>query len=81
VKYGVYESTEESIIEIICTCNSAALSVVIRNAWDPDFQYNKGEGIGLRNIKSRLRILYNRDDLFFIRKENNIFEVTIIFPQ
>lgn len=81
VKYGVYESTEESTIEIICTCNSTALSVVIRNAWDPDFQYNKGEGIGLRNIKSRLSILYNRDDLFFIRKDNNIFEVNIIFPQ
>jgi LytS/YehU family sensor histidine kinase len=81
VKYGVYESTEESTIEIICTCNSTALSVVIRNAWDPDFQYNKGEGIGLRNIRSRLSILYNRDDLFFIRKDNNIFEVNIIFPQ
>ncbi len=81
VKYGVYESTDESTIEINCTCNSSALSVVIRNAWDPDFQYNKGEGIGLRNIKSRLSILYSRDDLFFVRKDNNIYEVNIIFPQ
>jgi|WetSurSiteA1Bulk_404760.scaffolds.fasta_scaffold00483_10 two-component system, LytTR family, sensor kinase len=81
VKYGVYESTEGSTIEMACSCNSSALSVVIRNEWDPEFQYNKGEGIGLRNIRSRLRILYNRDDLLTIKKDNRNFEVTIIFPQ
>ena len=81
VKYGVYESTDESVIEIVCDCNSSALSITIRNAWDPDFLSNKGEGIGLKNIRSRLRILYNRDDLLSIRKEHQTFEVTIIFPQ
>ena len=81
VKYGVYESTDESVIEIICNCNSSALSIIVRNQWDPEFQANKGEGVGLKNIRSRLRILYNRDDLFSIRKENNIFEVKIVFPQ
>lgn len=81
VKYGVYESTEESVIEMICSCNSTALSIVIRNAWDPDYQSNKGEGIGLKNIRSRLRILYNRDDLLNIRKDHKTYEVNIIFPQ
>lgn len=81
VKYGVYESTEGSVIEMICTCNSSALSIVIRNGWDPEFQINKGEGVGLRNIRSRLRILYNRDDLLNIRKDPKSFEITIIFPQ
>jgi two-component system, LytTR family, sensor kinase len=81
VKYGVYESTEGSVIEMICSCNSSALSIVIKNTWDPEFQSNKGEGIGLKNIKSRLRILYNRDDLLNIRKDHNTFEITIIFPQ
>jgi sensor histidine kinase YesM len=81
VKYGVYESTDGSLIEILTSCNSSALSIVIRNQWDPDFQSNKGEGVGLRNIRSRLRIMYNRDDLFIIKKDHNIFEVNIIFPQ
>jgi len=81
VKYGLYESTEESVIELICSCNSSALSIVIRNQWDPDFQSNKGEGVGLKNIRSRLKILYNRDDLFIIRKDNHFFEVNIVFPQ
>jgi sensor histidine kinase YesM len=81
VKYGVYESIDESVIEIICSCNSSALSVVVRNQWDPEFQTNKGEGIGIKNIRSRLRIIYNRDDLFKIRKEAGTFEVNIVFPQ
>ncbi len=81
VKYGVYESTEESTIEVICTCNSSALSIIVRNQWDPDFQLNKGEGIGLKNIRSRLRIIYNRDDLFIVRKDQKFFEVNIVFPQ
>jgi sensor histidine kinase YesM len=81
VKYGVYESIGESVVEINCTCNNTALSIAIKNQWDPDFQSRKGEGIGLKNIRSRLRIIYNRDDLFFIRKDHNTFEVTINFPQ
>ena len=81
VKYGVYESTDESVIEMICHCNSTALSIIVRNQWDPDFMSNKGEGVGLKNIRSRLRILYNRDDLFIIRKDQQLFEVNIVFPQ
>ncbi len=81
IKYGANESTQESVVEIVCTCNSSALSVTIRNQWDPEFQSNKGEGVGLRNIRSRLRILYNRDDLFIIKKDAQFFEVKIVFPQ
>lgn len=81
VKYGVYESIDEAVVEMICRCNSTALSIVIRNAWDPDFQSNKGEGIGLKNIRSRLRILYSRDDLLFINKDHTTYEVKVIFPQ
>jgi two-component system, LytTR family, sensor kinase len=81
VKYGVYESTEESLIELTFTCNTSALIVSIRNAYDPDFIYKKGEGIGLKNIRSRIRLLYNRDDLLQIRKDPGHYEVRIIFPQ
>lgn len=81
IKYGVHDSTEESIVEIICKCNNSALSIVIRNDWDPDFHSYKGEGIGLKNIRSRMRIIYNRDDLLFISKNHSTYEVKIIFPQ
>jgi len=81
VKYGVYENTEESVVKIVCSCNASALSISISNAFDPDFVYKKGEGIGLRNIRSRLHIMYGRDDLLFIRKDHRTFEVKVLFPQ
>jgi len=80
IKFGVYESTEESVIEITSNCNPDALSITIRNAFDPEFPYKKGEGIGLKNIRSRLGILYNRDDLLTIRKGPDQYEVNIMFP-
>jgi LytS/YehU family sensor histidine kinase len=81
VKYGVYENTQESLIEITCTCNTSALSISIRNEFDPDYSYKKGEGIGLKNIRSRLRIIYNSEDLILITKDHHIFEVKVLFPQ
>jgi two-component system LytT family sensor kinase len=81
VKYGVYESVDETKIEISTSCNEKALKVKIRNDYDPDFVAKKGEGIGLKNIASRLAIIYKNENLIVINKSNNIFEVTVIFPQ
>ncbi len=81
IKYGLYESIEESRIEIECKCNNTLLEVVLRNDYDPDFVSKKGEGIGISNIQKRLAIMYNRDDLLSIHKSDHIFEVTIRFPQ
>ncbi len=81
IKYGLYESIDKSRIEIECKCNNTLLEVILRNDYDTDLITNKGEGIGISNIKRRMGIIYNRDDLLSIHKTNNIFEVTLRFPQ
>jgi len=81
IKYGVYESTEESPLEIQCSCSNKALFITIVNAYDPEYLYKKGEGIGLRNIRSRMNLIYGRDDLMQISKNARQHEVRIIFPQ
>jgi two-component system LytT family sensor kinase len=81
IKYGVYESVDESVLEIATSCDAKVLIVIIKNSYDPDFITKKGEGIGLKNIRNRLAIMYNNDNLMQISKSNNIFEVTITFPQ
>ena len=81
VKYGVYESTEQSDIFIQASCNDDYLEVRIRNDFDPDFQSKKGEGIGLRNVASRMKIQYGREDLVKIIKNEKSFEVRLLFPQ
>lgn len=81
VKYGVYESTEQSNIYIQANCDEDFLEVIIRNDCDPDFISKKGEGIGLRNVTSRMKIQYGRDDLVKIEKSTSAFKIRLLFPQ
>jgi LytS/YehU family sensor histidine kinase len=81
VKYGIYESIDQAKVEISTSCNEEVLKIKIKNDYDPDFIAKKGEGIGLKNIKNRLSIIYKNDNLMIINKLDNTYEVTIIFPQ
>lgn len=81
VKYGVYESTEQSNIFISAQCTEEVLEVRIRNEYDPDFISKRGEGIGLRNVTSRMKIQYGRDDLVKIDRTESTYELRLIFPQ
>lgn len=81
VKYGVYESTDKSNIVIKSICSDDLLEIKVVNDYDPDFVSKKGEGIGLRNVASRMKIQYGRDDLMKINKDKKTFEVKLIFPQ
>ncbi|MBN2522237.1 MAG: histidine kinase [Bacteroidales bacterium] len=81
VKYGIYESTDQSDIYIKSKCSDNLLEVMIKNDYDPDFVTKKGEGIGLRNVTSRMKIQYGRDDLVKISQNENTFTITLFFPQ
>lgn len=81
IKYGIYENTHESVIELKCSYHANFLSITVTNELLPDCVKSKGEGVGLHNIQSRMRILYNRDDLINVSKANHQFEVTLKFPQ
>ncbi|MBA7581376.1 hypothetical protein ES708_23278 [subsurface metagenome] len=56
VKYGIYESIEQSNIFITAKCSDNLLEVTIKNEYDPNFVSKKGEGIGLRNVTSRMKL-------------------------
>lgn len=81
VKYGVYESIDESKIFLESRTGSKLLEVRVSNEYDPEFLVKKGAGIGLKNVTSRLKIQYGRDDLVKISKSDNTFEITLRFPQ
>jgi len=41
----------------------------------------KGAEIGLKNIKERLKLIYQNDQLLQTAISNNIFQVKLIIPQ
>jgi len=63
IKHGVYESTEQVKIEMRCRSLKGFLEIVIENDFDPDAHPRKGTGLGLKNIRERLRLIYKTGNL------------------
>jgi sensor histidine kinase YesM len=55
--------------------------VVIRNNYDSSVRSKRGEGIGLRNIRDRLQIIYNNPLLMKVEDNKTDFKVTLAIPQ
>ena len=81
IKYGVYETTDQVTIKTSCVCEGNLLRISIVNDYDADTIKRKGEGIGLRNIRQRMAIIYNQPDLIKITDHKTSFEVQLIIPQ
>ena len=81
VKHGVYESTEPITITTTCSINGNLLQVTISNNFDHEAHSKKGAGIGLKNIKERLRLIYGSGDLLRTKSVDHVFTATVIIPQ
>ena len=80
IKHGVYESIEKVNIILTCKEENNYMKITVENNFDPDAVPRKGEGIGLQNIKNRLKLIYNQENLITYSKERNIFKVNIYIP-
>jgi two-component system, LytTR family, sensor kinase len=81
IKYGVYEATEPVEIITTASCSGDFLEISVENSYDPDVINKKGEGIGLRNIRERLHIIYGGSARISISDKENHFKVTLFIPQ
>lgn len=81
IKYGVYETTDQVTIKTICNCEGNSLKVTIVNDYDSTTIKRRGEGIGLRNIRKRMEIIYNTPDLMKVTDHKTSFEVQLTIPQ
>lgn len=80
VKHGVYESIEPIVIKTTCKTEQDHLLIIIKNNFEKDSIERKGEGIGLKNIKERLKLIYKHDNLIKVTKTSTEFEVTLFIP-
>lgn len=80
IKHGVYESLDKVTIRLHCSPEKEYLKLIVENNFDPEAIPRKGEGIGIKNIQNRLKLIYNQDNLVTIEKLNGIFRVNIYIP-
>lgn len=81
IKHGVYESLEPVTISLTAEFVKEYLKIEIKNSFDIDAVPQKGEGIGLKNVSDRLKLIYKQDDLIQISKDSKEFTVTIYIPE
>lgn len=81
VKHGVHESTETITISTNINCHNNALHIIVSNNYDPSARPRKGAGIGIKNIRERLRLIYFSDQLLSITNKNSTYTVDLIIPQ
>jgi two-component system, LytTR family, sensor kinase len=80
IKHGVYESTERVTVEMDCEYKEGYLEILIVNDFDPNAHPRKGTGIGLNNIRERLRLLYKNDKLLRTVVDGTRFSVYLSLP-
>jgi len=80
IKHGVYESLDKVTIKLKCGMDHEYFKISVENNYDPEAVPRKGEGIGILNIKNRLKLIYNHDNLVSIEKTSNVFKVNIFIP-
>jgi sensor histidine kinase YesM len=81
IKYGVYESTQATKINMAFSLSAQMLAIHITNKVETDSVPKKGKGIGLNNVKSRLQLNYGRFDLLQTKLDHDTFHVRLSIPQ
>ncbi len=81
VKHGVYESTQTIRIYTSCEVKENMLILRIQNNFDLNIVYKKGSGIGLKNIKERLKLIYGDSSLLQTKIEEDLFTAELTIPQ
>jgi len=80
IKHGVYNSSDEVLVELKCKMDEDYVYIEISNDYDPEAVKKKGQGIGLSNIRKRLQLIYQRRDLLEIFAEKLTFTAKLRFP-
>lgn len=81
IKHAVYESSKLITIKTECKINGNMAEIHIQNNFEENTPSRKGNKLGLKNIRERLKLLYHRTDLLNVSIESNIFHVTLLIPE
>jgi len=79
IKHGLQESMDMVNVSLKCIKSDEYIILILSNRFDQDIKV-KGEGIGLKNVRERLRLIYGMSDLLTTYIENGEFVAKIKIP-
>lgn len=81
IKFGVYEQLGKISITTRCTCTNEDLRVSISNETSSDTGHKKGTGVGIKNVRERLHLIYGGLALVNTNLVDGIFTISLTIPQ
>ena len=82
IKFGLYDTTEESHIHLKAAAQNGQLLITVENPYDVSTAAaQKGTGFGLRSVQRRLFLMFGRNDLLKTETNANIFSTQLFIPQ
>jgi len=78
-KHGVQENIHAVEVKLKCKKEGQYIILILSNEFDPD-STNSGQGIGHKNVRERLRLIYNRNDLLDIQIIDNQYTAILKIP-
>jgi two-component system sensor histidine kinase AlgZ len=80
VTHGVAHVLEGGVVRIRAECRAAMLAITVDNPCDADRPAGEGTGLGLRNVRARLRTLYGTDAYLSIEENGGRFRSRLELP-
>jgi hypothetical protein len=80
VKHGIAGLVDGGEIRLDADCGSGLLRITIENEFDPDAPTASRNGLGLANVRHRLRTIYQNQARVTAEARDNRFSVTLEFP-
>lgn len=80
IKHGVYESIEPVIVKLTVERIPGFCKITLSNSFE-EAGSRTGKGIGLKNVRERLQLVYGSGDLMIIDRKDHLYKVILRIPQ
>ena len=80
VTHGVAHRLEGGLVRVTASSSPARVTMVVENPCDPDRPRRTGGGVGLANVRSRLRALYGSEATLNASEQQGLWRVEITVP-
>lgn len=80
VRHGIHSLVDGGAVRTAAQCVSGHLKLSVENPVDADAPRRTGTGVGLRNVKQRLQMLYGNEASVHVVREDRLFRVEIDIP-
>jgi two-component system, LytTR family, sensor histidine kinase AlgZ len=80
VTHGIAHLIDEGVVSVAARRDGSHLRIVVENPCDPERPRRGGAGVGLSNVRARLRTLHGTDATLLTRETEGTWRVEITMP-